>query len=168
LSAQGRISPLFRVVSGIIAIRCFSAIAFNAYRGGELALDAMLFASFLAGSIFSYVALSGKFPWKRTFGQATIDEVLDHLAEEIEELHPNHKERLSSCLVIPRSVPIDDMPGEFVIVVAEIDGELLHWSDADDRWALEPPSKSGGIPSRGCNRSELSHIIDQKFGRPTD
>jgi hypothetical protein len=103
---------------------------------------------------------------KLTWAPATIDEVVALLAEGIEGLHPRHKEQLSPYLVTPRQVPVDDMPGETVVVVAEIDQRILYFSDVDDGWELECPSETGGIGSRGCNQYELSHVMYQEFGDP--
>ena len=103
-----------------------------------------------------------------TWQPATIDEVLALLTEEFKELPPRHREQLSPCLVAPRLVPVDDMPGETVVVVAEIDGEILYWSDIEEGWELEPPSQSGGIASRGCNQFDLVHVTHRRFGSPTE
>ena len=93
-----------------------------------------------------------------TWQPATIDEVLALLAEELRELHPRHQAELSPCLIKPRLVPVDEKPGETVVVVAEIDGDILYWSDIEEGWELETPSPSGGVPRRGCNQFELSHV----------
>lgn len=103
-----------------------------------------------------------------TWKPATIDEVLTLLAEELRELHPRHHEQLSPCLIKPRMVPVDDTPGESVVVVAEIDGDILYWSDVEEGWELEPPSRSGGVSARGCNQFELSQIAYQRFGDPAN
>lgn len=66
MSKQDSISPFIRVVSGIIGILGFVAVAFNASQNGGLQPDVMLFASFFAGFIFLYVAFFGKYPWDRT------------------------------------------------------------------------------------------------------
>ena len=66
LSKQERISPFIRVVSGVIGIPGFAAIAFNAWQDGGLEPDVMLFASFFAGFVFLYVAFFAKHPWHRT------------------------------------------------------------------------------------------------------
>lgn len=65
LSEQEKISPIIRVVSGVIGILGFGAIAFNAVQVGGLKPGLMLFASFFAGFIFLFVALFGKYPWDR-------------------------------------------------------------------------------------------------------
>ncbi len=66
MNKQARISPFIRVVSGVIGVLGFAAIAFNASQDGGLQLDAMLFASFFAGFIFLYVSFFGKYPWDRS------------------------------------------------------------------------------------------------------
>lgn len=66
MSNRERISPFVRAVSGVIGILGFAAIAFNAWQGGGLKPDVMLFASFFAGFVFIYVAFFGKYPWDRT------------------------------------------------------------------------------------------------------
>jgi hypothetical protein len=63
MSKRERISPTIRVVSGVIGILGFVAIAFNATQDGGIKLDFMLFASFFAGFIFLFVAFFGKYPW---------------------------------------------------------------------------------------------------------
>ena len=65
MSRRERISPIIRIVSGVIGILGFAAIAFNASRDGGIKLDFMLFASFFAGFIFLYVAFFGTYPWDR-------------------------------------------------------------------------------------------------------
>ena len=60
-----RISPFIRVVSGVIGILGFAAIAVNAMQDGGIEPDLMLFASFFAGLIFLFVAFFGKYPWDR-------------------------------------------------------------------------------------------------------
>lgn len=66
MTTQEKISPFIRVVSGVIGVLGFAAIAFNASQEGGLKPDVMLFASFFAGFIFLYVALFGKYPWTKT------------------------------------------------------------------------------------------------------
>ena len=58
-----RISPFIRVVSGILGILGFMAVAFNAVQDSGLELSFTLFASFFAGFIFLYVSFFGKYPW---------------------------------------------------------------------------------------------------------
>jgi hypothetical protein len=60
---EARISTAIRVVSGMLGILGFAAIAFNAFHKGDLKLDLLLFASFFAGFVFLYVAFFGKYPW---------------------------------------------------------------------------------------------------------
>ena len=66
MSEQERTSPFIRVVSGVIGILGFAAIAFNASQDGGLKPDLVMLASFFAGFIFLYVAFFGKYPWDRT------------------------------------------------------------------------------------------------------
>ena len=66
LNKQERISPFIRVVSGILGILGFAAIAFNAMQDSGLKPGLVLFASFFAGFIFLFVAFFGKYPWDRT------------------------------------------------------------------------------------------------------
>ena len=65
MSKQEKISPFIRIVSGVIGILGFVAIAFNAAQDGGLEPDLALAASFFAGFIFLFVALFGKYPWDR-------------------------------------------------------------------------------------------------------
>jgi hypothetical protein len=64
-SRQEKISPFIRVVSGVIGILGFAAVAFNALQDGGLKPDVVLFARFFAGFIFLFVAFFGKYPWDR-------------------------------------------------------------------------------------------------------
>jgi hypothetical protein len=66
LSKNKKISPIVRVVSGVIGLLGFAAIAFNASQAGGLELNFMLFASFFAGFIFLYVSFFGKYPWDKS------------------------------------------------------------------------------------------------------
>jgi len=63
MSEQQRISPFVRVVSGVIGVLGFAAIAFNASQKGGLEFDVLLLAKFFAGFIFLFVAFFGKYPW---------------------------------------------------------------------------------------------------------
>jgi hypothetical protein len=65
MTRRERISPVIRVVSGVIGILGFAAVAFNALQNGGIKPDVMLFASFFAGFIFLYVAFFGTYPWDR-------------------------------------------------------------------------------------------------------
>ena len=56
---------MIRVISGVIGILGFAAIAFNASQDGGIKPDFMLFASFFAGFIFLYVSFFGTYPWDR-------------------------------------------------------------------------------------------------------
>ena len=60
------ISPYIRIVSGVIGVLGFAAIAFNASQDDGLYPGIVLFASFFAGFVFLYVAFFGKYPWDRT------------------------------------------------------------------------------------------------------
>ena len=66
MNKQEQIWPFIRVVSGVIGVLGFAAIAFNAMQDGSLNIDAMLFAGFFAGFVFLYVAFFGKYPWDKT------------------------------------------------------------------------------------------------------
>jgi len=66
MSEQERISPIIRVVSGVIGILGVAAIPLNALRDGNLQPGWVLFASFFAGFVFLYVSFFGKYPWDRT------------------------------------------------------------------------------------------------------
>ncbi len=66
MSEQKNISPFIRIVSGMLGVLGFAAIAFNASQNGGLKPDVLLFASFFAGFIFLYVSIFGKYPWDRT------------------------------------------------------------------------------------------------------
>ena len=65
MDRRERISPIIRVLSGVIGILGFAAVAFNALQDGGIKPDFMLFASFFAGFIFLYVAFFGTYPWDR-------------------------------------------------------------------------------------------------------
>ena len=65
MSERETISPFIRVVSGVIGILGFAAMAFNALQNGGLKPDFILVASFFAGFIFLFVAFFGKYPWDR-------------------------------------------------------------------------------------------------------
>ena len=65
MNRRERISPVIRILSGVIGILGFVAIAFNASQAGGINPDFMLFASFFAGFIFLYVAFFGTYPWGR-------------------------------------------------------------------------------------------------------
>ena len=66
MSEQERISPFIRVVSGVIGILGFAAIAFNASQEGGLTPDIGFFASCFAGFIFLFVSFFGKYPWDKS------------------------------------------------------------------------------------------------------
>lgn len=65
LNKKERVSPFIRVVSGVIGLLGFAAIAFNGFQASGLRLNFMLFASFFAGFVFLYVSFFGKYPWDR-------------------------------------------------------------------------------------------------------
>jgi hypothetical protein len=65
MSKPQRISLTIRVISGVIGLPGFVAIAFNATQDGGIKMDFMLFSSFFAGSILLFVAFFGKYPWDR-------------------------------------------------------------------------------------------------------
>ena len=66
-----KLSLFIRVVSGVIGILGFAAIAFNASQEGGLNPDMMFFVSCFAGFIFLYVAFFGKYPWDKTTADET-------------------------------------------------------------------------------------------------
>jgi len=66
LNKREKMSPLIRVISGVIGVLGFAAIAFNASQDGGLQPGVMLFASFFAGFIFLYAAFLGTYPWDRS------------------------------------------------------------------------------------------------------
>lgn len=66
MSKREKISPLIRIVSGIIGVLGFVAIAFNAANDGGLQLNIVTLASFFAGFIFLFVSFFGKYPWDRS------------------------------------------------------------------------------------------------------
>jgi hypothetical protein len=66
MNEQKRISPFIRIVSGVICVLGFAAIAFNFSQNGGLNPSILLFASFFAGFVFLYAALFGTYPWDRT------------------------------------------------------------------------------------------------------
>jgi hypothetical protein len=65
LGEQEKISPVIRIVSGVIGVLGFAAIAVNASQDGGLKQNVVLFASFFAGFIFLYVSFFGKYPWDK-------------------------------------------------------------------------------------------------------
>ena len=65
MNKEEKISPFIRIVSGVIGVLGFAAIAINAWVAGGIRLSFMLFASFFAGYIFLFVAFFGKYPWDR-------------------------------------------------------------------------------------------------------
>lgn len=89
--------------------------------------------------------------------------VANRLNSEMESLPVSHRRILSEFLVKPYRVPVHNAPGDSVVVVAEIESEALYYSDVELGWELEA-LVDGGIPSRGCNQFDLSHITHQRFG----
>ena len=96
----------------------------------------------------------------------TLEDVKRYLEEGLAKLHPNHRMCFESIRVEEGQVPVDDAPGEYVYVVAQVGERLLYWSDVEDGWELDALSPSGGIATRGCNQFELSHVMHQVFGNP--
>ena len=66
MSEQEKISTTVRVLSGVIGVLGFAAIAFDAWEDGGLKPNLVLLASFFAGFIFLYVSFFGKYPWVKT------------------------------------------------------------------------------------------------------
>ena len=66
MNTQDKISPFVRVVSGLLGVLGFAAIAFNASNNDGIKPDFLLFASFFVGFIFLYVVFYAKYPWDRT------------------------------------------------------------------------------------------------------
>lgn len=66
MSNPERISQFVRIISGVIGILGFTAIAFNVSQDGGLKPGVTFFASFFAGFIFLYVSFFGKYPWDQT------------------------------------------------------------------------------------------------------
>jgi hypothetical protein len=66
MNEQKRISPFIRIVSGVIGVVGFAAVASDVSQNGGLNPNILLFASFFAGFVFLYAALFGTYPWGRT------------------------------------------------------------------------------------------------------
>ena len=62
---KARVSPLVRVVSGVLGMLGFMAVAFNAVQDGGISLSFTLVVSFFAGFTFLFVSFFGKYPWDR-------------------------------------------------------------------------------------------------------
>ncbi len=88
------------------------------------------------------------------------------LEESTSTLHPSHRIQFEAIRISPRLVAVDNEPGAFVYVVAEHQGKILYWSDVEEGWEIEQPTRHGGIATRGCNQFELSHLMYQTFGDP--
>jgi predicted ABC-type transport system involved in lysophospholipase L1 biosynthesis ATPase subunit len=95
-----------------------------------------------------------------------IADVMALLQTDMNALHSSHRIALERALVEPRKVPVADSPGEYVVVVAALAGKLLYWSDIEEGWELALLDDQQRIASRGANQFELSHILDQTFGKP--
>ena len=88
------------------------------------------------------------------------------LARDVATLHPSHRAAFDSIKIEARVVPVESSHGETVVVVAECEGRVLYWSDIEEGWELASLTERGGIPARGSNQFELSHIMWQVFGAP--
>jgi hypothetical protein len=99
---------------------------------------------------------------------ASLDWVTSHLKAELLTLDPISRARLEAHLVTPRLVPVESHAGDNVVVVGEIDGKVLYWSDIEDGWELDQLTPSLGIAGRGSNQYTLSHIARHVFGGPLD
>jgi hypothetical protein len=93
-----------------------------------------------------------------------IAEVVSLLELAKATLHPSHLDALEQALIAPRTLTVDDSPGEFVVAVAAFGEALLYWSDVEEGWELAVPSQAGTIPARGCNQFELGHVLYQTVG----
>ena len=102
----------------------------------------------------------------KTWRAAERDEVAGLLEGEMAALHPRHRSMFEAMRVPLRQVPISNVSGEHVFVVAEYQGKILYFSDIEDGWELVEPDDQGGIAVRGCNQFELGHIMGQVFGDP--
>jgi hypothetical protein len=99
---------------------------------------------------------------------ATLEEVIEALALGLAKLHPIHLRQFENIRTTPRRVYISSAPEEFVYIVAEHQGKILYYSDIEEGWELEIPNVYGGIDARGCNQFELTHIMYQAFGNPSE
>lgn len=63
MGTKARISPTVRIISGLIGMLGFVAVAFNLLQDGGVQPDFKLFASFFAGFVFLYVSFFGTYPW---------------------------------------------------------------------------------------------------------
>lgn len=73
MDSREGISPTIRIVSGVLGVLGFAAIAFNALNEGGIKPSFILFTSFFAGFIFLFVAFFGKYPWERGNNNGTQD-----------------------------------------------------------------------------------------------
>ncbi len=58
-----QMSPIVRIICGVLGFGGISAIAFNAYVEGGLQFDLALSGSLLGGFLFLYAAFFGSLPW---------------------------------------------------------------------------------------------------------
>ena len=89
---------------------------------------------------------------------AKVGEVAKLLKLALAKLPPAHRQALEGALMAPQKLAVEDSLGGFVVALAAFEGRLLYWSDVEEGWELEVPSKTGTIPSRGC---ELAHVLWQ-------
>lgn len=57
------ISPFVRVISGLLGVASFAAIAYNGSNAGGIEPGSAFFVSMLGGVIFLYAAFFGSIPW---------------------------------------------------------------------------------------------------------
>jgi cytochrome bd-type quinol oxidase subunit 2 len=57
-------SPITRVICGVLGVGGVAAIAFNAVANGGLEADFTFISSLLGGFVFLYIALFGTLPWR--------------------------------------------------------------------------------------------------------
>ena len=99
---------------------------------------------------------------------ASLDWVTSHLKAELLTLDPISRARLEAYLVNPRLVPVESHAGDSVVVVGEIDGKVLYWSDIEVGWELDQLTPRFGIAERGSTQYTLSHTARHVFGNPLD
>lgn len=63
MRSKKKISPLVRIISGVLGVAGFAAIAFNASREGGIDPNFMFYCSMLGGFIFLYASVFGSIPW---------------------------------------------------------------------------------------------------------
>ena len=54
------------------------------------------------------------------------------IASELSGLHPAYLTRLAGIWVMPQLAAVSTTPGEYVHVVAEVQGRVLYYSDLDE------------------------------------